>query len=72
MENLHVNENEYITVFMAHHSRNIKILDSIENIAKNLFVEYKVATLTKDEVKFFDEEIETFKEILFKISQNIE
>ena len=47
MENLYVNENAYITLFMAHHSRNIKILDSIENIAKNLFVEYKVATLTR-------------------------
>jgi len=54
MNNLHVNENAYIAIFIAHHSRNIKILEEIKNNALCLFDKYKPATLTKDEVKFFD------------------
>lgn len=54
--NLHVNENAYIIIFMAHHSKNIKILDEIELTALSLFDKYKPATLTKDEVKFFDKQ----------------
>ena len=56
MNNLHVNENAYIAIFIAHHSRNIKILEEIKNNALCLFDKYKPATLTKDEVKFFDKQ----------------
>lgn len=55
MSNLHVNENGYIAIFMTHHSKNIKILDEIKQNALHLFDKYKPATLSKDEVKFFDE-----------------
>jgi hypothetical protein len=55
MQNLHVTENAYIAIFMTHHSKNIQILDEIELNALNYFDKYKPATLTKDEVKFFDE-----------------
>ena len=55
MKNLHVNENAYIAIFMAHHSGNIKILDEIELNALTLFDGYKPATLKRDEVTFFDE-----------------
>lgn len=54
--NLNVAKNAYIAVFMAHHSRNIKILEEIEKSTELLFNEYKPATLIKDEVKFFDEQ----------------
>lgn len=57
MSNLHVDENAYIAIFMAHHSRNVSILDELEINAKSLFDKYMPATLTKDEVKFFDEQV---------------
>ena len=54
--NLHVDENAYIAVFMTHHSKNNTILDKIELIALSLFDKSKPVTLTKDEMKFFDEQ----------------
>jgi len=56
MNNLHVEENAYIAVFVAHHSKNVKILEKIKHNASCLFDKCKSATLTKDEVKFFDEQ----------------
>jgi len=56
LNNLHVDENAYIAVFLTHHSRNTKIFDEIETIALSLFDKYKPATLTKEEMKFFDEQ----------------
>jgi len=58
MQNLHVDENAYIAVFLVHHTKNIKVLDEIELNALFLFDKYKPATLTKDEVKFFDEQVD--------------
>jgi len=49
-------ENAYIAVFITHHSKNVNILEEIELNALCLFDKYKPATLTKDEVKFFDEQ----------------
>jgi hypothetical protein len=57
ISNLHVNENAYIAVFLAHHSKNIKILDEIELNVSCLYDKYKSVTLTKDEVNFFDEKV---------------
>ena len=59
MNNLHVNENAYIAVFIVHHSKNVNILEEIELNALCLFDKYERATLTKDEVKFFDEQEDT-------------
>lgn len=55
VKNLHKDENAYIAIFMAHHSKNIDFLDSIVCNAKQLFDKYEPATLTKKELKFFDE-----------------
>lgn len=55
LHNLHVDENAYIAVFLTHHSRNSPIISKIEEIALSLFDKYKEATLTKDEMHFFDE-----------------
>jgi hypothetical protein len=62
MENLHVNENAYIAVFIAHHSRNTNILDELKKNAKSLFSEFKPASLTKSEVEFFDKEVDIIVE----------
>jgi len=62
IDNLHVDENAYIAVFIAHHSKNIKILERIELNALCLFDKYKPATLTKKEVKFFDKQADVIVE----------
>jgi len=55
MNNLHVDENAYIAIFMVHHSKNVKILDELKLNAMCLFDSYQPATLKKSEVKFFDD-----------------
>ncbi|MCR4424456.1 MAG: toll/interleukin-1 receptor domain-containing protein [candidate division WOR-3 bacterium] len=55
--NLHIDEYAYIMIFMAHHSRSVSILDEIELNALFLFDKYSPAKLTKEEVQFFDEEV---------------
>lgn len=56
INNLHVDENAYIGVFLTHHSKNDDILDELLINTLCLFDEYKAATLTKEEVKFFDDQ----------------
>lgn len=56
--NLHVDENAYVTIFMAHHSRHRQILDEVVLNAMVLFDGYMPATLTREEIRFFDERSE--------------
>lgn len=56
INNLHVDENAYVTIFLTHHSKNINIVNEIESVALCLFDEYKPATLTRDEMTFFDKQ----------------
>jgi hypothetical protein len=56
LNNLHVDENAYIAVFLVHHSKNIIIFDEINKVASSLFNKYESATLTKNEMSFFDEQ----------------
>jgi hypothetical protein len=58
IENLHKDENAYITVFISHHTKNYNLLDEIILNAMMLFERYKEATLSKDELSFFDTEID--------------
>jgi len=58
MQNLHVDENAYIAIFLVHHTKDINILDELELNAMSLFDKYKPVSLTKDDVKFFDEQID--------------
>jgi len=57
--NLHKDENAYIAIFISHHSKSSYILDRIILNSKCLFEKYQPATLTKDELKFFDDKIES-------------
>jgi hypothetical protein len=58
IENLHKDENAYITIFISHHTKNYGLLDEIILNAMMLFENYKEATLSKAELNFFDNEIE--------------
>lgn len=58
IQNLHKNEFAYIAIFISHHSKNIYLLDQIISNANNLFKKYKPATLNRNELKFFDEQVD--------------
>jgi len=56
INNLHKNENAYIAIFVSHHSKNEIILEEIILNAFCLFDKYKPATLSDEELSFFDEQ----------------
>lgn len=56
--NLHKNENAYIIIFISHHSKNNDILDEVILNACCLFDRYKPASLRRDELEFFDSQVE--------------
>ena len=58
LNNLDKQENAYIAVFLSHHSKNISILDETLEVASNIFKEYDPATLTRQELAFFDKKSE--------------
>lgn len=55
--NLQKDENAYIAIFIAHHTKNNYVLDEIVLNALCLFDKYPSATLSKDELSFFDDEL---------------
>jgi hypothetical protein len=59
INNLHKDKNAYITIFVSHHSKNNYILDEIILNAYCLFDKYKPASLSDEELSFFDEQVET-------------
>lgn len=54
LSNLHKDENAYITVFIAHHTKSNYLLDELMLNAEILFEKYNPATLSTDEISFFD------------------
>ena len=58
LNNLHVNENAYISIFISHHSKNIFVLNEVIKNARSLFKDYKPCTLTKNELKFLDKNVD--------------
>jgi energy-coupling factor transporter ATP-binding protein EcfA2 len=54
LSNLHKEENAYITVFIAHHTKSDYLLDELLLNAEILFEKYEPATLKTDELSFFD------------------
>ncbi len=54
LSNLHKDENAYITVFIAHHTKSNYVLDKLLLNAEILFEKYEPATLKTDELSFFD------------------
>jgi len=54
INNLHKNENAYISIFISHHSKNVAILDEVILNSMCLFDKYEPATLSKKELDFFD------------------
>lgn len=53
LDNLHKNENAYITIFLVHHSKDQNLINEIAKRANEMFKEFKPATLDKNELEFF-------------------
>lgn len=60
--NLHIDENAYISIFIAHHTSDSDILDHITINAMYLFDQIEATKLTKNELNFFDDEIDSIIE----------
>ncbi|HRP32773.1 MAG TPA: TIR domain-containing protein [Agriterribacter sp.] len=54
LSNLHKDENAYITVFIAHHTKSNYLLDELLLNAEILFEKFLPATLDTEELSFFD------------------
>ncbi len=52
--NLHLDENAYITIFIAHHTKKGLLPEKLLRLCDGLFKQEKTASLTKDDVAFFD------------------
>lgn len=73
LANLHNDENAYIAVFLSHHSKESEMLDEILLNAYGLFENYIPARLSKDELKFFDMNVESIvQEVLPSSSSTAE
>ncbi len=54
LANLHTDENAYITIFIAHHTKSDYLLDELLLNAEILFEKYTPSTLNSEELSFFD------------------
>lgn len=73
ISNIHKDENAYITIFIAHHSKSNYLLDELLLSAEMLFENYDPATLETDELSFFDKhEEKIIKAILPSYEHNTE
>lgn len=53
IENLHKTSNAYIAVFIAHHTRNTALINSIVDMAKSMFTRFEPATMDKQCLSVF-------------------
>lgn len=53
LDNLHKNENAYITIFTVHHTKDKSLIEKLLNRADDLFKNYNPATMSKEEMAFF-------------------
>lgn len=73
LSNLHKDENAYITVFIAHHTKSNYLLDELLLNAEILFEKYLAATLDTEELSLFDKhEDKIVKAILPSFEHNSE
>lgn len=56
INNLHLDENAYISIFITHHDKNSFIIAEILESSKKLFSSFEPSTLCKKELSFFDDE----------------
>ena len=65
INNLDINDNAYIAIFLSHHSKDNFILERIISIASTLFEQNSPLTLTSTELSFFDDQIDMIVQAIF-------
>ena len=70
LSNLHKDENAYITVFIAHHTKSNYLLDELMLNAEILFEKYSPATLDTRELSFFDKHADKITEMILPSYQH--
>lgn len=63
LDNLHKNENAYITIFLVHHSKDQNLILEIVKRADEMFKDFLPATLDKEELEFFRPNIVKMQQI---------
>lgn len=58
LANLYKNENAYIAIFISHHTKDDNMIDHLALNAMYLFDKFTPATLDKEEVEFFDDNMD--------------
>ena len=62
-KNIHNDENAYIVIFFSHHSKSEQFYNFLQKEADETYATISAATLTKSEMKFFDDSYKTFIDI---------
>ncbi len=62
IDNLHNNDKAFICIFLTHHSKDDFILDRIIDQSSKLFQTFNPATLEKEELNFFDQQVDIIAE----------
>lgn len=62
INNLHNNDKAFICIFLTHHSKDDFILDQIIDQSSKLFQTFNSATLEKEELNFFDQQVDIIAE----------
>lgn len=58
LNNLHVTENAHIAAFISHHTKSKALTTKLSKIANDLFNDFTEATLSKEELGFFDDQLD--------------
>ena len=65
ISNLHKDDNAYIAAFVSHHSESIFLLNEIVKISSKLFQDYKPSKLDRQQLHFFDQQIDVITRASF-------
>ena len=70
LENLNIQANAYIAIFLSHHSKNISILNDTIDVASNLFGNFEPVTLVREEFDFFDKQTDVIVQAVLPQKEN--
>ncbi|MEP0984938.1 hypothetical protein [Ekhidna sp.] len=71
LDNLHNTDLAYIAIFISHHTKNPVLIEKLIAISKTLFTSYAESSLTKEELQFFDNQIELIAAAVLPSANNL-
>lgn len=72
MKNLHKTSNAYIAIFIAHHTKNLSLLNLIVDVADDIFSKYPVATFDKECLSVFQKQTISIPHPSLSAQNNVE